>query len=118
MKTTILNYIAKDIEEKSKALGIDATFSVKVVKDYAKRELPKVVSTSFEMTPAIFDEIHIKGFVETFEEGGMTGVSVELMYCGTRSDGNTKINYKVVTYALPTESYRLDKVDNIKFVRG
>lgn len=59
----ILNYIAKDIQNKMMRFGIVADFHMEEAFDYANRPFIKVVSSNFIIQPMIFKDIHAEGRV-------------------------------------------------------
>ena len=59
----VLDYIINDVETTIHRLGINAQLSIKVEKDYRGNEYEKLVSTSFQIMPMLFKEIHLEGSI-------------------------------------------------------
>lgn len=57
----VLDYIINDVETTIHRLGINAQLSIEVEKDYRGNEYEKLVSTSFQIMPMLFKEIHLEG---------------------------------------------------------
>lgn len=91
LQKNVLEYIVSDLQMTINRLGINATLSTKIAKDYRGEEFVKIVSTPFQTMPVLFKEITIDGTIGTGEEDEKNvevGIRLNYAYTHFRGGGN------------------------------
>lgn len=90
LEKRVLDYIVADVQVSVARLGINATLSTEVTKNYRGEDLLEIISSPFQMMPVIFKEIRIDGTITVVKETdeGME-VYVRMDYAYTHFNGST-----------------------------
>lgn len=103
----VLNYIAKDIQNKMTRFGIVAEFHPEEALDYANRPYIKMVSSDFIIKPMIFKDIHCEGEVYITKRGDnkeFTDIHINIALRYNHWDGGRNgFDYASFKYYLDTD---------------
>lgn len=107
----LLNYIAKDIQNKMTRFGIVAEFHTEEAFDYANRPYIKIVSSNFIMQPMIFKDIHAEGrvYITLYKEGNEQYTDIQVVISlryNHWNGGNNGFDYVRFGYVINSKDYQ------------